>query len=264
MRSTLTICAIVALAGTANAQLATGDLRTFADSNVNGDAPLADTTLGVGRTWTVRSGGVVGGTTGIRFMPIEGSSAGGFAGWGFIEFDPTQALNQIQAEVAATPGATGFVITDVVFRAQQQDSQPFPARSGALELYHTTNDSFNPFSLSGADYFTNQQLGTLGNEVSAVDAAFNYVNTPSANFDFNEPGSDYSAVIADWNSGTDPIRMILNPGDAGVVAPFKGSSSPFAGINAPSFFVSYDIIPSPGAAALLGLAGVAGLRRRRH
>ena len=253
------IASIVVLAGVAaaNAQFPiNGTLETFADSNINGDAPASATTLGAGRTWNVRSSGVVTGTSGIRFMTIQGSSAGSFAGWGLIEFDPSEALGQIQSQVAATPGATGFVITGATFRAQQQSSQPFSAVNGALQLLHVTDDATNAAALSGASYTT--QLGAA----TAVDASFNYIQSPSANFDFNEAGSDYSSVLADWNSGTDPIRMILNPGSASVVAPFKGSSSPFQGINAPSFILNYQIVPEPASLALLALGAVAALRRR--
>jgi hypothetical protein len=253
----ITIAAGFASAASAGV-LGSGNLETFADSNVNGDAPASATTLGSGRTYTVRSGGVVGGTTGIRFMPIEGSSNGTFAGWGLIEFDPTEALAQIQSEVDTTAGATGFVITGATLTAQQQESQPFSPRNGLLDIYHVSDDVTNPFGLSGAS-FTNQ----LGGASLVVDS-FNYVSQPSNVFAFDSGASvDYSSVLADWNGGTDLIRMIINPGDSGVVAPFKGSSSPFAGINAPSFRLDYQIIPAPGAAALFGLAGLTASRRRR-
>jgi len=255
--------AIVALAGFAAATAPSAEaatLRTFADSNINGDAPASATTLGSGRTWTIRSSGPVGGTTGIRFMPIEGSSAGTFAGWGLIEFDPTEALAQIQADVAATPGGIGFNITGVTLVAQQQESQPFSPRNGFLDVFHIADDATNPASVSGAT-LTSQ----FGGITQVVDN-FSYVSSPSSEFFFNSGASvDYTAAIADWNSGTDLIRMAINPGDSSVVAPFKGSSSPFGGINAPSFEIAYDVvIPAPGAAALFGLAGLTAVRRRRH
>jgi len=246
--------AIVALAGIASAaQAGTGSLRTFADSNINGDAPGAASTLGSGRTYTMRAGGPVGGTTGIRFMPIEGSSAGTFAGWGLIEFDPTEALAAIEADL----GTSNFVITGATLVAQQQESQPFPARNGQLDIFHIADDATSPFSVNGAS-LTNQFGG-----ITEVVSDFDYVSNPSAEFFFDSGSSvDYSSALADWNSGTDLIRMAINPGDSGVVAPFKGSSSPFGGINAPSFQLTYAI-PAPGAAALFGLAGMTAARRRR-
>lgn len=244
-----------------------GTVESFADSNVGGDAPASDGTLGSGRTWTVRPSGVVTGTSGIRFMPIEGLSNGTFASWGMIDFDPTQALAQINSAVAATPGAVGFKITGVTFVAQQQSSQPFSIVGGALDLYHTTNDSFNPALLTGGDYFTNQQLGTLGNEVSQVVNDFAYTNVPSGKFLFTNASANYSSVIDDLNNGTDVIRFILNAGDPTVVAAFKGSSSPFPSVgdqDAPSLRISYSIqVPAPGAMGLFSLAGLAAARRRR-
>lgn len=257
MRKFVALSITIVAVAAANAQLGTGTLETFADSNINGDAPDAVTTLGSGRTYNVISGGTVGGTTGIRFMSIQGINSGTFARWAMIEFDPSEVLGELQTIVDNTPGATGFEVTDVTFRAQQQFTQPFTARSGALELYHADDDATSPFSFSGADYFTNSPLGTL----NTVDDSFGYVTMPGINFDFNETGSNYSSVVADWNSGTDTIRMVLNPGDSNVVAPFKGSSSPFGGLNAPSMFVSYNIIPEPTSLALLALAGL--LIRRR-
>jgi len=249
--------AVVALAGLAatasTANAGSNQLRTFADSNINGDAPASATTLGSGRTFTMRSGGPVGGTTGIRFMPIEGSSAGTFAGWGLIEFDPTEALAAIEADL----GTSNFVITGATLVAQQQESQPFSPRNGQLDIFHIADDATSPFSVNGAT-LTNQFGG-----ITEVVSDFNYVSNPSAEFFFDSGSSvDYSSVLADWNSGADLIRMAINPGDSGVVAPFKGSSSPFGGINAPSFQLTYAI-PSPGAAALFGLGGLTAARRRR-
>lgn len=248
MRHILAIAALVGVAGAA--QAGTFFIETFADSNINGDAPDSATTLGSGRTWNIRSSGPIAGTSGIRFMTIEGS--GSFASWGLIEFDPSAVISSLNA----SHGAGNWVITGATMTVQQQSSQPFSAVNGSLNLIHVADDATSAAGLSGSSFIS--QLGGA----TPVVTGFAYTNTPSGVFAFSG-GDTNAAVLADWNSGTDLIRMVLNPGSAGVVAPFKGSSSPFAGINAPSFRLSYDVIPTPGAAALFGLAGLAGARRRR-
>lgn len=258
MKKFIALAITAAAVAAANAQLGSGSLTTYADSNINGDAPDSASTLGSGRTWNIRSSGPVSGTSGIRYLTIEGSAAGSFAGWGLIEFDPTEVQAQLQGIVNSTPGATGYEITGVqFFSAQQQSSQPFSARSGSLGVYHAENDAIYAGSLSGADYFTNAQLGA----VNTIDANYSYTTTPSAVFNFNEAGSDYSSVIDDWNDGSDTIRIILTASDANVVAPFKGSSSPFGGINAPSMTVDYNILPEPTSLVLIAAAAL--LIRRR-
>lgn len=242
--------------------LGSGGLETFADSNIGGDAPSSATTLGSGRTWNYRASGAISGTSGIRFMTIQGAP-GSFQSWGMIEFDPTQALAAIQADVNSTAGATGFVITGAEFVAQQQSSQPFSAVAGLIDLFHVTDDTTNAALVTGS-VFTNQFAGA-----SLVTDNFNFTNVPSNNFVFENGSTDATSVLADFNTGTDLIRMVLAAADGGVVAPFKGSSSPFGGINAPSFRLTYDIIgdkaaiPTPGAVSLFALAGLAGARRRR-
>jgi len=253
MSKLITIAAIASIAGAANAGTS-GSLETFADSNINGDAPSSASTLGSGRTWTVRSSGVVTGNTGIRFMPVQGPASGAFAGWALIEFDPTEALAAIEADL----GTSNFVITGATFVAQQQDSQPFSVVAGDLDLYHIADDTTSAAGLSGAS-FTNQLSGAT----LAVDN-YNYIPQASANFLFDSGDSvDYSAVLADWNDGADLIRMALDADGGSAVAAFKGSSSPFGGINAPSFRLTYEVVPAPGAAALFGLAGLTASRRRR-
>lgn len=268
MQKFTTIGALLAAGFTASAfgsnfpVLGTGSLESFADSNIGGDAPASSTTLGAGRTWNYRASGAVAGTSGIRFMTIQGAP-GSFQSWGMIEFDPTEALAAIQAEVDSTAGATGFRVTGAQFVAQQQSSQPFSAVNGLIDLFHVTDDATNAALVTGS-VFTNQFGGA-----SLVTDNFAYSNIPSNNFVFENASTDDTSVLADWNEGTDLIRMVLAAADGSVVAPFKGSSSPFGGINAPSFRLSYEIlgakgaIPTPGAVSLFALAGLAGARRRR-
>ena len=89
-----------------------------------------------------------------------------------------------------------------------------------------------------------------------------YQSGPSifVNFQLDLPAGDYTLAMQDtWGDG---LMWAGAQGGIGVSGPVVGDSLFFAFSSGSSASGSFTVVPAPGALALLGLAGVAGRRRR--
>ncbi|TVQ32681.1 MAG: hypothetical protein EA376_04770 [Phycisphaeraceae bacterium] len=258
----LSVIALIGVSGVASADFGTNTLSTFADNANGGDGlPIADQTLGSGITAQFRSGGIVAPTSGTRFLNAQNTGSS-FDSWAAIRWDLSDLYAAINAEVAGKPGATGAVIKSVELGLYQS---PFSASSqSTFGIHYIEDDStdFDPQNVAG-------QFGAFGGPT--IDFSFftggnSFVTTgffdnvgPVGARDAFDIGS--SDVIADLNDFSDNFLTLALQAASGNAS--YGGSSPFGERFSPELKVTYNIIPTPGAAALFGLAGLVGLRRRR-
>ena len=102
--------------------------------------------------------------------------------------------------------------------------------------------------------------------VTGIDTASSnfsaYQSGPSifVNFQLDLPAGDYTLAMQDtWGDGW---VWAGAAGGIGVSGPVAGDSLFFAFSSGSTASGSFTVVPAPGALALLGLAGVAGRRRR--
>jgi len=261
----LTAAAVFAVVGgAAHAQLGTGTANTFADNANNGDSTLAPSTPGEGVTAQFNDPsnsdpGIRPPNNGVRFLNAQ-NTGGSFDSWAAVRWDLTALYDSINADVAATPGATGFEVTSVDLVLTQA---PFGFSAATdFDIYYVTDDAL---------------------PIDPQTQAGNYASSGGANIDFSlfsGPESFITTAFYDDAGGVDTIAIgvadvladLDNTGDNALTlawesafggnAAYRGSS-PFQQPDAPELVVSYDIVPTPGAAALFGIAGLMGARRRR-
>jgi len=226
-------------------------ITTWADTGASAGA-----TLGSGFTATVRDDGIRGPTSGTRFFNIEGSDAGSFANWGAIRFDMSDVYASIPADA---------VITDVTLELTQ--SLAFFSVDGSVNVSLSGDDAtdINPETAAGtlAGSIGGAYAGQLG--ATTAISTISFVQTATGDVDSHNIAT--AEVLADLNDRADGfLTLVLDAADAAVAATYRGQDSPFtdsAGltVNAPALSITY--IPAPGATAILGIAGMGLLRRRR-
>ncbi len=259
------ICAMVVCAGCAASALATpstGEIFTYADQDQFGDAA----TLGAGFVATVQGTGIRGGTSGTRFFNVQGNNDA-FASWGAIRFNLADLYAALDADAAAND-MPGWEVQSVKIVAEQSNAAfSIP---GALEAWYVGDDATNidPATAAGTLGIGNvlggnrMYDGSLGPAMLA--GTFNFTGGPGLPNGVMDMGDvSIPAVLTELNSRDAFLTMVIDTDDLNVQATFKGQDSPFAGVDAPALAVSYKLVPTPGAVALLGVAGAFGLRRRR-
>ncbi len=249
----------VALSASAFATPSTGTVTTFADTG-----PNAGATLGSGVVATVQSGGIRGGTSGERFFNVQGNDDS-FASWGAVRFDLSDLYAELDAQ-AASAGLPGWQIQSATFGVEQSNAS-FSEAGGPIDVYHAPDDAtdINPSTAAGTLGFgtvhggNSMYDGSLG--ATSFLGQFNFTNIADGTLD----STDISAavVLNELNARDSFLTLVLDTDDLGVQATYKGQDSPFQGVDAPSLAVSFKLIPSPGALAVFGLAGLTAARRRR-
>lgn len=155
------------------------------------------------------------------------------------------------------------------------------AAIGAMSTAEVVNVTFN------MDYFYSEdsyQILNSASQVIASETAWGGVNGASSlgylSSSYGSPGSSmayvWTGVNMDLASGTYTVRMQDSYGDGwsdaqwgGLVNGANASWAPdgtvhgFTSTGGFSMSYTFNVIPGPGALALLGLAGVAGVQRRR-
>jgi len=250
----------VALSASAFATPSTGSITTFADNGASAGA-----TLGSGVVATVQSGGIRGGTSGERFFNIQGNDDS-FASWGAVRFDLSDLYAELDAQ-AASAGFPDWEIQSVTFGVEESPAS-FSADGGPIDVYYAADDAtdINPTTASGT-------LGGFGN-VHGGNSMYNGslgATTFLGQFSFASSvagaldSTDISAAIVldELNARDAFLTLVLDTNDLGVQATYKGQDSPFQGVDAPSLAVSFKLVPTPGALAVFGLAGLTAARRRR-
>jgi len=199
---------------------------------------------------TVQPGGPRTGSSGLAFFNIEGSDYGNFASYGVMQFD----FSGIAATYDAKYGAGNWsVVDDASFSLFQ--SNAFFTVDGRVAFYSTMNNS-DPFDAE--PFYTPNGNSPFSNDYT--DAAFmttyDFVEIADGHEDIVSIGiSDFADTIT---SGGVATFLIAEYDDAGVAATWAGfDNSEFAGPT-----LSVEVVPAPGVLAVLGIAGLAGRRRR--
>ena len=177
------------------------------------------------------------------FMNAQGndptSSPSGFEEFYVMEFDLS----------AYTSGAVASVEIDLTH------SEPFFASTGGVSIDYTADDST---ALSGLTFDTGSVGGNNGQLAAADVADFQFVaGNDGVTFTFNL--ADNGGLFSDIQSGG-LIRLILEATDPGTAATYEGFDGD-RGDGGPVLRVT--AVPTPGAAAILGLGGLVAARRRR-
>lgn len=229
-------------------------VNTYADQDQFGDAA----TLGSGFTATVQTGGIRAATNGSRFFNIQGPGSS-FSSWGALRFDMTELYAFLDGQVGG--GVTGWSITGVTMSLTQSNSS-FSA-AGTLEAFHSLDDStdIDPYTAAGT---LGNGTGVYAGELGATSFAGGFLWSPVSSGTVDTFDVSSFDVLNDINDTLDSfLTFVLSSPDPSAAITLKGQDSPFAGANAPYLSVSYTLIPTPGAAALLGIGGLVAVRRRR-
>lgn len=258
MVKAIALVALLGAAASVNAQT----LTTYADRSAS--------TLGSGFTATVQPGGVRAAPNGANFFNIEGRNNGSFASWGAVRFDLSAAYAQLNTLAQQQFGANGtFTITGAAVTFYSSNAA-FTA-PGLLEVYRVANDtlSIDP-NAPGAGFGIGTTLG--GNRMynGVLGAASSLLGT----INFTQSGSGNNGVafgtsintvlgLGELNGLDNALTLVIDTNSLTTAATFEGQSGPFNGINGPALTLNYTLAPTPGAAAMFGIAAVAGLRRRR-
>jgi MYXO-CTERM domain-containing protein len=133
-------------------------------------------------------------------------------------------------------------------------SEPFFAATGGVSLDYTADDSTPLSSLA----FDNASVGGNNGQLAAADVADWTFNAGNDGFTFTYNLTDNGGLFADIQSGG-IVRLILEATDQSTAATYEGFDNNGGG--APVLRVTE--VPAPGAAGLLGFAGLAAARRRR-
>lgn len=257
MKTTFGIIALLALTGAANAQYSfTGSTITENfDGLLNAASPFTST-IGAqanvpGIAW-VATKNAGSGTTAMPYTTDTGAgNSGGVYNYGLSSANPDRALGSVASgSNAPTIGVavtnnSGAAITEftIVFRSEQyrsstttQNFLTFGWASSALA--GVTDSNFLTF----AGFTANASADVIGDNPVAANGA---LANPSIR--------NYSVTISGLNIPAGD-KIYLRWSDFNDV----GND---AGLSIDDF--SFSAVPTPGATALLGLAGVAALRRRR-
>ena len=253
-----------AVAALALSSVASADvITTYADQDQFGDS----STLGSGYTATVQQGGIRGGTSGSRFLNVEGRSNGDFASWGAVRFDLSELYAYLDTQaINAGQGAGDWQINSVSLVLEE--SPAGFSVGGGIEVYHATNDStnINPASASGALGFGTVLGGNRMYDGSLGTASFlsNHTYTDSGSAGSQEI-VDISGVLSmgELSGADDMLTLVLDSDNTGVAATYKGQDSPFGGVDAPALAIDFTVVPAPSGVAMLGLGGLVAARRRR-
>lgn len=199
---------------------------------------------------TVQPGGPRTGGSGLAFFNIEGSDYGDFSSYGVMQFD----FSGIAATYDAEFGVGNWSVeNDASFSLSQ--SNAFFTADGRVAFYSTMNNS-NPFDTE--PIYTPNGNSPFSNDYT--DATFmttyDFVEIADGHEDIVSFGiSDFADIIT---SGGVATFLIAEYDDAGVAATWAGfENSDFAGPT-----LSVEVVPAPGVLAVLGIAGLAGRRRR--
>jgi MYXO-CTERM domain-containing protein len=223
MKIATTIVTLIASAGIASAQ-ATQEFRLFDNGSQNNG-------------FQVEVGGV---GTSPFFMNAQGSNGSNqFAEFYIMQFD-------LSTFNLASIGSVEIDLTH---------NEPFFASSGGVSLDYTADDATDPASLA----FDQASVGGNNGQLAASDVADWTFNTGNDGTTFTYSLSDNGGLFADIQSAG-VIRLILEATDPGTAATYEGFDGDF-GAGGPVLRVTE--IPTPGGAAVLGLAGLAAARRRR-
>ncbi len=256
MKTTFGIIALLALTGAANAQYSfTGSTITENfDGLLNAATPFSST-VGLqatipGLVWS----GVKTAGTGASAMPYTtdtgAGNSGGIYNYGLSSANPDRALGSL-ASGSNTP-AFGVAIVNNSGAAITEFSLSFQS-----EQYRssTTSQNFLTFAwgtsatATDSDFLTNATLtGNVAGDVIGDNAvAANGSLVPNISI------RNYALTISGLNVGVGQ-RIYIRWTDFNDI----GNDAGLAIDN-----LSFSAVPTPGATALLGLAGVAALRRRR-
>jgi hypothetical protein len=298
---------------------------------------MAITIAKIADEWgTLKPGGVVGGTSGSRFLTVEGSNNGSQASTAPVRF----YMTDVTAQLDTAYGVGGWKVQNVTL-VIDSDTASF-SLAGAVDVYHFTNDTIaitsgqdpgdgapgefsgaigGPSSLlyeDGVNVLNTRTLfvtdaSTLFGTVTQVDD-IDFIYTGDVAFGFpqvmapgvagpvdpstaivpnalpnygidiytdNSPDETYAgfvasqtletgsnlqlaAIIADIESGNDPLSFMLKPGDGDVAATYKGNV--FGGAYSPRIYITAVAIPEPSTLVLFGLGvmGLVGAVRRRQ
>jgi len=260
------VVAAAAVAGSANAGLATGKIDGFTGSfagwtgqgtgDSTGDLQYANGTLG----FNDRNLGTTGFTK---------NASGGKQLVTTANVNSVTGGNQVQALVkAAGTGATGMTTSAYV--------DMYANFLWANANFDSSGDvtSLNSFDMSNASSFTvsfaNNTFGTTG--FSGTNLRFEIQLSSNVNSDLwsaqqtvTSSGGTLTFNAADFGAGA-----AANWTDLGIVwlyVYYDVPSGLSAGTNLGNVTLtdfSYNAVPAPGAAALVGLAGLVATRRRRN
>ncbi len=292
MKNTLTIAAVVALAGAASAQLVVesdlgtlpigvtnimGDTATGAN-NASGYAGFTNPAL----TWTnelvyqfdlassalltldflsdvpdtdtfILDGlSVTGGMAdnALASLFLDGGAESIFLGAGtyYVSVD--------------TFGGAGATPTSSVFDLNiDVATVSAPNADFALGAVATDQDVFS-VDLAGSDFDT--EIGIFDSDGFLLASNDDARGLTSEILGLQLPAGEYYMAIGEFNT-TYGDGFQANPGDAAGTYAGQINGTQFSGDLGAGEIVwgTFNVTPAPGAAALLGLAGIAGLRRRR-
>ena len=259
------VVAAAAVAGSANAGLATGKIDGFTGTTFTGytgigtgnsvEGPYANGTLG----FNSRSVGTTGDSKGTTNTLVTTANVNSVTGG-----------NQVQALVKSGSTRTTSALTDMYANWLWANAAGFDSNGAATSL--------NSFDMSNASSFT----------VSFADNTFGTSGFAGTNLRFAVGVTSNDEVPAEWfvtksvsgSGGTVTFSIADFDADYGA-----GTAASWTNLGTVQLYVYYDVpsglsagtnlgnvtltdfsyaVPAPGAAALVGLAGLVATRRRRN
>lgn len=216
---------------------------------------------------SVRSSGPVTGTSGERFLNIQGSGAGTFASYAAVRWD----ISGIRAQFDSAYGVNNWQVTGIGLDLWASNAA-FTA-PGDVAVYFSPDNTTNltpgaadPSLSFDSSYGFGGNSGTTG-----VDGGYDRGSLVATfNFPFTGSGNNgllpqiplaLNADIVDDILSDNNLSIVMEALSANVAATLKGSS--FNNLEPPRIVITAEIIPAPGAAGLFGIAGLVAARRRR-
>ncbi len=237
-------------------------LAAAAAISLSATAALADiSTVEAFDNSTIQPNGPRTGASGDNFFNIEGSDNGNFASFGVADFD---ADSLFTADIASINSAT----------LQLTQSNAGFSLSGPLSVYLTLNTTadinVNP-DTSADDGALELNYIPGNNGAASVDTALqpltllgSGVYTVGNNGDVDGITLNDAAGLAVLQTAINAggtLRFVITPDASDTAATYAGfGNSTFAG---PTLQVDATLVPEPTSLALVGLGGLALLRRRR-